>query len=324
MRTTISTKLIIILLFLTIIPLVILGALAVKDEKKLGLYAVDEAKNMSQLAIQDSTNALLDLGETVVKNQAVATKQLVELYLKTHPDITAEELIADKDFQKIAIQPIGNKGYTTVVQTKTQNIIAHPNQSMMGKDLIENLKSNEKMQDWWRVVNVTWEENKDNSGYYKWPEADGTYSDKYMYLAVIDEKLTGEINLSVAATTYIDEFSSPIIKTEKNISESVNTMLVNIITSTDSLSTQNTILVITIITIFLTILAGILFSHSITKPIKQLTVAGNKISKGDIDVDIPEIKTNDEIKDLSESFKSAFAAIKFLIEKSNDDNIKKN
>ena len=50
-------------------------------------------------------------------------------------------------------------------------------------------------------------------------------------------------------------------------------------------------------------------ANQIAKPIRSLQTVADKLSNGDLNVQIPDIKTNDEIKDLSESMKGVMAAI---------------
>jgi HAMP domain-containing protein len=61
------------------------------------------------------------------------------------------------------------------------------------------------------------------------------------------------------------------------------------------------------------ILLAYLLSAGIVKPIKELTDAANRISKGDVTVQL-NIRSKDEIGQLAESFERMIAAIKFLKE----------
>lgn len=54
----------------------------------------------------------------------------------------------------------------------------------------------------------------------------------------------------------------------------------------------------------------------IVKPIRNLNAAGAKIAEGDIEAKIPEVKTNDEIQDLSTTMNLMAGALKFLKEES--------
>lgn len=324
MRITILTKLMATLLFLTIVPLVILGYLAIGDAKKLGMEAADEAKSMGKTAIQDSTTALSKLGEEMIKLQAELTADRISTYILAHPEMTAEEFQNDPAFIEIAKQKVGETGYLSVSKWKeeTGGIFAvHPMKQVIGvpsdivlKDTPELLALVKEVED----AHASNEFHKGAGTYYKWKEADNIVRDKYIWITSrADVRTIDGFEMNVSATTYIDEFSKPALAAEKKIKTSLDNTTAKILAQTEGLSTKNTILLVTIITILIVVLTSILFARSLTRPINQLTKAGNKISKGELDVQIPDVKANDEIKDLSESFKSALAAIAFLMENVN-------
>ena len=63
------------------------------------------------------------------------------------------------------------------------------------------------------------------------------------------------------------------------------------------------------------ILAGLIilfFSRTIIKDINNLTKVSNKISQGELDVQLPDIKSKNEIYELNEALKSVIAAVEFL------------
>lgn len=311
------------LLILTIIPLVVLGYLAIGDAKELGLNAANESALMGETAITDSTEALNSLGEKMIAMQAESVSARIRDFLKSHPDMTADEISTDPRILEIMKEPVGETGYLSLSKWTEENspgIFAyHPSKSLIGIPFIALKDKLPKIVEIGLKVSA---EKKSGGGYYPWIEEDGSIRDKYVWITSHHGETTtlDGYEMVVSATTYIDEFSKPAIETEKKIKMSLDSSVSKILLETNSLSTQNTILMITIVTILITIIASVIFAQSLTRPLKQLTKAGRKISQGDLDVQIPEIKTNDEIKDLSESFKSAFAAIKFLME--NDDNKK--
>lgn len=50
----------------------------------------------------------------------------------------------------------------------------------------------------------------------------------------------------------------------------------------------------------------------IISPVTKLKQVSNKVSNGDLDIQLPDIKSKDEIRDLNEALKGVFAAIEFL------------
>jgi HAMP domain-containing protein len=69
--------------------------------------------------------------------------------------------------------------------------------------------------------------------------------------------------------------------------------------------------IIMLVVLVWVLVGGFLLSRSITKPVTELRDAAEKISMGDMSVDIPAAG-DDEIGDLSESFGRMVAAMKFL------------
>ena len=64
--------------------------------------------------------------------------------------------------------------------------------------------------------------------------------------------------------------------------------------------------------ILLSALVIFYFSKTIITDLNKMTKVANKISQGELDVDLPEIKTKNELYEMNESLKSMFAAVEFL------------
>lgn len=73
-------------------------------------------------------------------------------------------------------------------------------------------------------------------------------------------------------------------------------------------------ILITIAVVLTTVLIGLFISAKITGPIRQLTSVAKKISNGEVNVQLPEIKSRDEVYDLNEGLKGVLAAVRFLTE----------
>ncbi|PKM80063.1 MAG: hypothetical protein CVU89_15515 [Firmicutes bacterium HGW-Firmicutes-14] len=66
------------------------------------------------------------------------------------------------------------------------------------------------------------------------------------------------------------------------------------------------------------ILAGLLISRSISKPVMNLAAAAGQIAKGDLSVSIPDVRTKDEVQTLNEAFRTMLSNLRELISKVND------
>lgn len=83
-------------------------------------------------------------------------------------------------------------------------------------------------------------------------------------------------------------------------------------------NTRNTIFAIAVVLVLLVIFLSSYISKGVVGPIRELTRAADDISKGDTDIKI-QIKSNDEVGDLAESFERMLAAIKFFKDKDKED-----
>lgn len=120
----------------------------------------------------------------------------------------------------------------------------------------------------------------------------------------------GGIMLSVNT----EKFYETARKTEDKIAVKIADTNERIKRSTEGVQTENTILFVTLGTLLVVVVLGLFAANSISKPIRELTKVANVISEGNVDVEIPKIKTRDEIYDLGESMKAVLAAVDFFRE----------
>ncbi|MBW2039727.1 MAG: hypothetical protein JRI46_09040 [Deltaproteobacteria bacterium] len=107
-RVGILFKLLIAILLLSLVPM---GALGVYSFKK-----IEELEGTSKESID---GVLRSLGEEFIEKKALNTAKELEVYLKAHPDYTLEDLREDPEFRELAVQPVGQTGYTAVHELGT-------------------------------------------------------------------------------------------------------------------------------------------------------------------------------------------------------------
>ena len=125
-----------------------------------------------------------------------------------------------------------------------------------------------------------------------------------------DSGFFGGLMLSVNT----DNFYQPAKATEKRIANRIMETNAKIKLATEGMQTENTILAVTLATILFVIILGLIAAGTISRPIRKLTQTANLISEANVDVEVPEIKTRDEIYDLAQSLKSVLAAVDFFRE----------
>ncbi|MFH2020303.1 MAG: HAMP domain-containing protein [archaeon] len=317
MRIGLLTKIIFLLLIVTILPLCLLGYLVVNDMNSMSKIAEENVNQIGRTAVLDSTNSLNNLGAEIIKQKAIDIARQLEIYVKSNPDKRIEDLQEDEFFQTIAVQPVGKTGYTAITDVETLVCRFHSNPRIVNMDL-HDLAA--KLPGFWSVMSKT-QGGIVSEGYYDWAEPDGSLAQKYMYIAMVNATTADNVRLSVAATTYITEFNAPVKETEAKLNTEVSSVISNI--NKSALFVQAQAKTIIAITCFVVIIIGILFAGSFVRPMKKLTKAGNEIAEGNLGVEMPSIKSNDEIQDLSNTMSLMAGALKFLREEKKPKNNKK-
>jgi GAF domain-containing protein/HAMP domain-containing protein len=157
---------------------------------------------VQNLAIRSNQATLEELAKATIRDKALATAQQVQAYLLLHPEIDlsdAAALQADQSLAALAVQPVGQTGYTAVFDDQAITHF-HANPEIVGVDLSTLA---DPLPEFWAVLSASLD-GSHSEGYYDWQEADGSVRRKFMAIVPVGDTL-----LRVAATTYIDEFAQP-------------------------------------------------------------------------------------------------------------------
>jgi methyl-accepting chemotaxis protein len=221
----------------------------------------------------------------------------MEVFIKARPKVKREDLLKDPELKAIAVQKVGETGYTAVHDNKGINYF-HVNPQIVGTDL-HDLAS--KLPAFWKILEASL--IGPASGYYDWKDADGKMRPKYMYLAPVKGT-----DLIVAATTYIDEFSRP----EKAIEERIRPIERRYLQEYE-MKIQIFYLVILIAIL---IMIGVIYyySRSVIRPILYLSEVADKISMGELDTPV-QVKGKGEVRVLAESIERMQTSVKAAIER---------
>jgi nitrogen fixation/metabolism regulation signal transduction histidine kinase len=273
------TKLIIGILIPLVISFVVIGYIY--------MLQIEEIKS---IAAQEGVRSLNDLGEKMIKQKSLDIAKQIEIFIKSHPHFTRQELYNSVTLKAIAVQPVGRTGYTAVHDNKAINHF-HKNSKIVGVDLSTLGK---KLPEFWKILEASLKGK--SHGYYDWKDADGATRPKYMYCTPIEGT-----DLVVAATTYIDEFSKPARQIEQRIVNKAE-------------RTRVVFLIVMGVSLIVVILVTSMYSRTIVKPIVYLTDVADRISLGDLDTKI-EIRSSDEVGMLAESFNRMQESLRAAIER---------
>jgi two-component system, NarL family, sensor histidine kinase DegS len=296
---SIATKILFMFLGLSIISMGAIGYVTNINIRNLGRYALETSTALGQRAIKDSTAHLNQLGEDIIKQKSRDVAKQVEMYLKTRPPMSLEDMRADQELRKIVVQPVGITGYTTLIDPQNTTIIIHkfPGQEK-GLDSLRDI-----LPTFWALLESS--VGHSVAGYYDWLEVDGSINQKYASIDPINT-VDGK-SLTLWATTYITEFSMPAEDTKRainaDIQDSSNYINNNVTDIQDMFFIIFTALVIVVIGL------ALLLSRVITSPIQALMKGAEAIGKGNLDYKLV-IKSKDELGDLANSFNNMASDIK--------------
>ncbi|MBE9593791.1 MAG: response regulator [Proteobacteria bacterium] len=291
------------LLVVVIISLALIGSIAFISMSRVNNLALKNVNVLGECAINDSTSALENLGAQIIGQKAKDVARQCEIYIKSHPGMTVADLQASAEFQEIAVQPVGETGYTALTDYETLACRFHKSPKLVDLDLHTLAQ---KLPGFWGVMEPT-KGGKISFGYYDWEDPDGSIRNKYMYITPINAKTADGIGMHVAATTYIDEFLNPIVEIEDRINSVTEA-------TRDSMDEQANYMQ----KIFIGSIFGILFtafliasllSRIITKPIIGLAKSSDAIGRGELEQKVV-VNTEDEIGELADSFNTMAIKLK--------------
>lgn len=263
----------------------------------LYLWQLDK---MSALLTNESTKIVNRMAEDKIADLSTAVAIQCRLYLLAHPELNKEDFMNDMGFKTLAVQKVGLTGYTALYEMPDPDNIwrtwAHVNPKIIGIDMSTLKKPlGKNFPGFWKIYTGV-KGGKRSQGYYTWQDKDGKFREKFMVCTPV-----AGTPFVVAATTYLDEFSGPVKLMETRA----------------SLLTEKTRLIIWAIlggTILLIGVIVLIYGHRLTGKIKSLTDVAERISIGDLGIEI-ETRSGDEIGELAEAISRMQDSIRLSIER---------
>jgi HAMP domain-containing protein len=254
-------------------------------------------KELTTTSLKESKSSLDRLGEKMIREKAIDVAAQIEIFIKTHAKMKREDILRDPWLKSIAVQKVGETGYTAVHDDKGINYF-HSNPRIVGTDLHDLSKT---LPAFGKLMEASLKGPA--SGYYDWKDADGRIRPKYMYLTPVRDT-----DLIVAATTYIDEFSRPARAMEGKMKQIQTTYL-------EDYKDRIKIFYLVILCVIIVLLVRIYFyARSVIHPIRYLSEVADKISMGELDTPV-RIKGKGEVGVLAESIERMQTSVKAAIER---------
>ncbi|MDD5259330.1 MAG: HD domain-containing protein [bacterium] len=297
MKSSLTEKLIVVLLCLALIPLILVSSIAIVDLNKVFKLFSLNTEAVQQNNFQESKRIIEGLAQQNVKEISAHVAQEIELYLAAHPKYTLADLQQQKNFERIALQKIGENGYTAIHEIPSGINRFHPNQEIRNKSLLD------LAQDLPEFGSLIQEHvasgGKELGGFYNWREPNGKIRKKYMYLRAISLKTADHVKLGVAATAYVDEYSIILTAINERTQQILQQTQKDSRAIISSIYNRNIIILLSLIIILALVI--MLFIKQSVKPIRQLIEEMNSFAAGNRDITV-NISAQDEIGQLARSF----------------------
>jgi len=269
-----------------------LGPIQLTSIKEIGSQSLQELKTFF---LMESRTSMGGFVEKRIQEKVQDVAAQIGIFVGSNPKARVEDLLRDPKFKEIAVQKIGEMGYTSIYTNQGVNYF-HLNPQYMGLDFHQIYKGLPSVA---KIFETGLKGPA--SDYYDWRDADGSVRSKYIHITPIKGT-----DLMMVADTYVEEFSKPVKaieervkQIEKKYSEAYNK---------------------TFQTFFLVILAGLIvlvvviffYSKSMVRPIHYLSEVADRISMGDLDAPI-SIKKKGEVGLLAESIERMQVSVKAAI-----------
>jgi methyl-accepting chemotaxis protein len=274
-----------------VIPLLLMAISGFLSQRQLNVLKDDITSASTEIVKNMAERSIFEKGEAVARQ--------CKLYLDNNPNLNPEDLASDPIFSKMAIQKVGQTGYTVLSSVGPFTAWVHPNPKLNGVVLNKVIK---KLlgKDYPRFAKIIAAADKGknvkSSGYYLWKDTDGRMREKYMTLSPVEGT-----EFCIASTTYIHEFTDPIEKMQQQFEDVAD-------------ASRNLNLMTIAGTLVIIGLVVTLYGHSLVSKIRHLTNVADRISVGELDAEI-KIKSKDEIGNLADAITRMQDSLRLSIER---------
>lgn len=176
---------------------------------------LEDSFQIGQQAANLAAEAMEALGKQLIRQKASDIAKQIEIYLSCHTYPSLEALSADSTLAAIAVQRVGQTGYSAVHDTQGINRF-HTNPELIGADLRQLAG---QFQNFWEIIENSL--SGESEGYYEFKDREGKVRKKFMACYPVWPPSLHPHGLVVAVTTFMDEFLQP----SREIHRSILTLL---------------------------------------------------------------------------------------------------
>ncbi|OPY69524.1 MAG: Blue-light-activated protein [Syntrophorhabdaceae bacterium PtaU1.Bin034] len=239
---------------------------------------------------------LREMGEASIYGRAVEMAQQLDMIIESVPWMTVADLQKDIKFRELAVQNISQTGYTYLFESKTGMVRFHRDRRLENKNLRRIFGDLPEFQ---AILARSLRGPSPANGYYQLKAGDGHIMKRFIYIIPLNHMTADDVRMSVAATVNIEDFSTPLQRSQE-IHSTTKKYLTNALNRvTQSLRHSGLLFMgIGILTVSaLAFFMGVFSSRAVTR----LREATARINQGDFSGPV-KVSASGEVATLVEDF----------------------
>ena len=256
---------------------------------------------LSSSLIKEGVQTATKTTEDIVTKRTQAVASTVRSYLLTHPELKKALFNYDLTFRRVALQKVGLTGFTTLYEFSGSDGIwrarVHTDPNFVGTD-VRNLKKyfGKSYPQFFKILSSA-TGKKQSSGYFMERNAMGQNRQNFMVCVPVEGT-----PYVVSANSYPEEFTKSVKSMEVRAKKMAT-------------GTKNIIIGVMVGTIILMGLVVTFYAQLLSSRIKDFTAGAERISLGELDVEIGRKMPKDELGDLSVAFIRMQESIRLALER---------
>jgi signal transduction histidine kinase len=319
LRLSLRSRFLCCFLALSIIIFAVLFYVTLSVMQNVDSFAVNTISKFGQRAESATGDALEIVAKQQLRDKAFYTTRAISSYLVRHTGIEPRLFYDDQALSEIALQSIGNTGYTFMYEETQLCRLESSVIRIFPDSKFVNSRFNELAQDQFEISELAIEDNF-LGVYYFWKNFDGKQVFKFAYMLPIDQT---EYIVPFGVTTY----NTPAGESRYMLATAIDVSELRALPSNiqdqikfDNLdvksyiqkqygSFENLLILALLITLFISILIAFWLAKTVTKPISALAESARILAKGNFDHRV-DVKAGGEINQLATQFNLMAAELK--------------
>ncbi len=239
----------------------------------------------------------------MVRQKALAVALQLELYLTAHPSAKLAELRTNPEFRRIALQPLGQTGYTMVMDSRRGACLVNHQPEWENRSLEELTAANPKLGE---IV------KQQLGGAYSWGywhrlDSPDRARDQFVFFAPVNRATSDGVHLSVGAIAHLEEINPAAGAITGALAAHLN--LAKAIVATRFTHFRNFMVALLSASTILGIMVSLLLARRLTRGVRELSAAARAMDEGNLDYRVPSLG-QDEWGEMAQSLNRLVARLK--------------